>query len=331
MCDSITKTTSRSSFLIGAAALLAGCGGGGGGSSSLPQTLVSQGQPASAPLATVTPVPSPSAFGLNVNFHNANPQAFSRMAPTATKWIRTDIAWDAFISDPSGQQAGYDSLVQNATSAGYGIIFITAYAASGTRAATDPNPAGYASFHGQLAGRYANAKVAWEIMNEPDKQVGNNSAMTPAGYAAVALPTISAIRQAAPNATIVSGGMDPEDTTYLIALANNGVLSAVDAVGLHPYRTSAPNTVLGYYANVRTIAGNSKQLWCTEWGYDANAVGLNAQANYLASIRAANATAGVPVTIWYNYIDDDSGEISNAAYGIWTASGSTRPCYTSAC
>lgn len=324
--------TSRTSFLLGAAALLTGCGGGGGSGSSLPQTVVTQGQNAApAPLAAVTPVPSPSALGLNVNFHNANPQAFSRMAPTATKWIRTDVAWNAFISDPTGQQAGYDSLVQSANAAGYGVIFITAYAANGVRGATDPNPAGYASFHGQLAGRYSNAKVAWEIMNEPDKQVGANSPMTPANYAAVALPTISTIRQAAPNATIISGGMDPQDTTYLIALANNGVLPAVDAVGLHPYRTSAPNTVLGDYVNVRTIAGNSKQLWCTEWGYDANVVGLNAQANYLASIRAANATAGVPVTIWYNYIDDDSGEISNAAYGIWTATGSQRPVYASAC
>ncbi|MBN1993881.1 MAG: cellulase family glycosylhydrolase [Anaerolineae bacterium] len=81
--------------------------------------------------------------------------------------------------------------------------------------------------------------IAYEIWNEPNLNFEWEGNPNPAEYVALLRATSAAIRQADPQAIIVSGapspGGDYDDLKFLEGMYANGIKGLVDAIGSHPY------------------------------------------------------------------------------------------------
>ena len=81
--------------------------------------------------------------------------------------------------------------------------------------------------------------IAYEVWNEPNLNFEWEGNPNPAEYVALLRATSLAIRQADPQAIIVSGapspGGDYDDLKFLEGMYTNGAKGLMDAVGSHPY------------------------------------------------------------------------------------------------
>jgi len=105
---------------------------------------------------------------------------------------------------------------------------------------------------------------------------------------------------------------------WLEQCAKRGGLDGFDWISVHPYRSDAPESVLGDYERLRGLAGN-RPLASSEWGYStcdafAEVPRVNCgpgtghseetEAKYLARMFLVNSLAGLPVSIFYDWQDD---------------------------
>lgn len=81
--------------------------------------------------------------------------------------------------------------------------------------------------------------IAYEVWNEPNLKYEWEGNPNPAEYVTLLRATSDAIRQADPDAVIVSGAPSPggdfDDLEFLEGMYANGVKGLMDAVGSHPY------------------------------------------------------------------------------------------------
>ena len=121
--------------------------------------------------------------------------------------------------------------------------------------------------------------LAWEVWNEPNTKSAALGYISPAVYADLLLKTDIAITQKQPTARIVFGGLATSNaqTNYLTYVADTlvqpGALGSFDAVGVHPYHTTADGAY-GQVADLRTIlswySATEAQIWPNEIGWAVN-------------------------------------------------------------
>ena len=215
--------------------------------------------------------------GLGANIHYLNPtgQGLDMTQAADCKFVRMDLTWASLESSTPGTYnfADADTLYNACAARGIRINFILDY----------DNPLVYPTDHNsdtwrQAFTNYATAAashfkgegVLWELWNEPDGNFG------PAvQYMALAQQVIPAMRQADSGCTIVapalSGITSVTNTSYLQSCIQQGLLNLVDAVSVHPYRATNPETVVSDYAAVRTMmqtyGGKTMPIVSSEWGY----------------------------------------------------------------
>lgn len=116
-----------------------------------------------------------------------------------------------------------------------------------------PSPdhmADWANYCGTLATRYKGRIAAYQIWNEPNltREWGNNPPDA-AGYTELLRVCSEAIRQADPDAILISAGLSPTgnhdetaipDDIFLQALYDNGFQRYIDVVGMHAPGYSSP-------------------------------------------------------------------------------------------
>ena len=200
----------------------------------------------------------------------------------------------------------------------------------------------------------------WEIINEPNDYAGGTSArFTPHAFAKILQDTYLAVKHDAGHdadrcwqVQLVSGPLFSFDgtdaSTYLQQVYDAGRSELawdythqatgsypLDGVGYHVYVAQGSdsavsdvtaNTTANLDAMWSTITANegadtAKQLWVSEYGWQADAVGADGQAARMqAGFGAMSATGNVALAVYFNDRD-----FPGATYGIFDDTGARRP------
>jgi polysaccharide biosynthesis protein PslG len=141
----------------------------------------------------------------------------------------------------------------------------------------------FAAFASAAATRYSSRGVtSWEIWNEPNTPKFWYPRVNAATYARLLEVTYPAIKQADPNATVITGGLTSsagvggiDPSSYIAGLYAAGGRPYFDALGAHPYSypalPSAPQltgwTQMLRIHDIAVSQGDAdKKIWITEIG-----------------------------------------------------------------
>jgi hypothetical protein len=316
--------------------------------------------------------PRREALGVGVHFHGLwgtyddaqRLEVIDRMADAGLQWLRVDISWCSF-EGASGDVNPYwtgllDRVVDAATSRGLdvlgNVICTPAWATdcpdcsweeASARQPTDP--AHFGSFMRRMAERYRGRIAAWEVWNEPNEfnhQFWRGSA---ADYVRLLLrPAHTAIEEADPSATVVTGGTSYADAEWIEALYAAGGRGLFDALGVHPYMAPwnlPPETdngtkwTIAHLAAIREVMerhGDESPVWLTELGWSSSlpaypqGVTEAQQADY--TVRAVELVRErfpyVTRMFFYNDRDRTSGHPRENGFGLLRNDLSPKPVYT---
>jgi hypothetical protein len=153
--------------------------------------------------------------------------------------------------------------------------------------------------------------ILWEMYNEPNigfwrpKPDVNQ-------YVPLALEVGRAIRAAAPGERYIGPATSGVDMPFLEACFKAGLLEYWDAVSVHPYRQTAPETAAADYAKLRRLIarhapkGKNVPIHSGEWGYSSAWKGMDPvrQGKLLPRQWLVNLSNDVPISIWYDWHDD---------------------------
>lgn len=265
------------------------------------------------------PAVVPQGWGVNIHFAKASPAELARFGEAKWGLTRMDLTWRS-VERKLGVYdfEAFDFLVDNMAKQGTRVLFILDYGnplydgAQEAAPHTDEGRAAFARFAAAAAGHFKGKGVLWEIWNEPN---GNfwKPAPDASNYAALALLTAKAIREADPNAMIMGPASAYFPWEFFETIFNRGLLSHLDAVSVHPYRKGPPESVLSDFDRLRVVIARHTEpgktpvpIVSSEWGY-TSAQGYHTeeqQAQYLVRQWLANMAGGVNLSIFYDWRDD---------------------------
>ena len=234
--------------------------------------------------------------------------AISRLSELGAQWTRLEIGYS-----PSPDWGPPDDAIGQLRAAGVSIVLLVGYHDAFSSHDT------FKAWIATLAGKYGGSVQAWEIFNEADNYL---SGAAYADYLKDAHPVIKAANS---GATVIASGISARQqaTSFWNGLWDAGAGGSLDALGLHPYRSGAPETKdfnTGNFVDSIKLAtssvashGGGKSVWLTEFGWRNGTVGDADQANHLARAFALAATvSGVDVIVNFNLYDNAEG----GSYGV---------------
>lgn len=296
----------------------------------------------------------PAGVGVNIHFTKGREKDLDLIAAAGFKFIRMDFSW-AGTERKRGEYdwSAYDELTANLEKRGMRGIYIFDYSnglyeeAISVRdshtgkdhkdTASPQHPesvAAFARWAAAAAKHFQGRRIVWEIWNEP-----NISFWKPkpdvTQYAALALATAKAVRQADPNATIIAPGSSEFPWNFLEGMFKVGLLEYLDAVSVHPYRnySKSPETAAEDYARLRGLIARYLPAGKTpvpvisgEWGYASHdkGVSLDTQAAFIVRQQLANLYQRVPISIWYDWKNDGLDPAYNE-HNFGTVSNNLHP------
>ncbi|HEY8584548.1 MAG TPA: hypothetical protein VIL49_16430 [Capillimicrobium sp.] len=225
-----------------------------------------------------------------------------------------------------------------------------------------PDPDGFARFAGLVAARLPDSVGAYEIWNESDAEKWWHGDLDPAGYARLLRAAYPAIKQAAPHAEVLVGGLTGNNYPYLEGLYAAGAQGSFDAVSVHlgtacgiasPYSYMRDPggrvsrwSFLGYREVLRTMdaAGDGgKGIWLTEFGWSSSGavcdqgvwagqkpggVAEDVQARYLAEAwHCIAADPRVRGAIWFDLQDLAPSDEPDHRFGLTRVDGTAKPAF----
>ncbi len=234
--------------------------------------------------------------------------AVSRLSELGSQWTRIEIGYSA-----SPDWGPSDDAIGQLRAAGISIILLVGYHDSFSTHDI------FKAWISTLTGKYGGSVQAWEIFNEADNYL---SGAAYADYLKDAHPVIKAANS---GATVIASGISARQqaTTFWNGLWDAGAGGSLDALGLHSYRSGAPETKdfnTGNFVDSIKLAtssisshGGGKSVWLTEFGWRNGTVGDADQADHLARAFALAATvSGVDVIVSFNLYDNAEG----GSYGL---------------
>ncbi|HEY3283685.1 MAG TPA: hypothetical protein VGN26_15575, partial [Armatimonadota bacterium] len=264
------------------------------------------------------PLPQPSvpgSLGVNIHFTDPQPGEASRIAGGGFRWIRMDFTWSA-IERQKGRYdfSAYDRLLTALKPEGIRPIFILCYGNDIYEEGSPRSPearAAFARFVTAGVNHFRNQGILWEMWNEPNigfwKPVPKVSE-----YIALALEAGRALRQAAPQEWYIGPATSGVDVRFVEECLKAGLLKYWDAVSVHPYRNTPPETAATDLLALRQLIdrysapGSKVPIISGEWGYSERYPGLDLekQSQYLPREMLTNLSLGVILSIWYDWRDD---------------------------
>ncbi len=245
-------------------------------------------------------------------------------------WVREDFHW-AWIEPQPGnfQWERFDRMVELLTARGINIIGVLGHPPGWATPepydnASDvsffaPDPYYFKQYAVEVVKRYRGKVSHWEIWNEPDNPQFWKPHPDPVAYAHLLREVSPAIKDVAPESTVLIGGINPYDPAFLKTVAENDAWWAFDILNIHPYVNPAlpeENGEIGSsaMANLGTITrwAGEKPVWATEYGWSSRPdardpfgrANEDDQANYLVRGAALLRAAGVQRVIWYSFKDE---------------------------
>lgn len=264
-------------------------------------------------VTTVTlPVPTPStskSFGFSV----ANylllydsvklDQELAGMEALGVTWLRFDMQWRSiqYKNDPNAfNWSETDRLIAAANTHNIKMVGILGFVPTWAYPSGCPKnihcpPAdlnAFAAFAKKAVERYSSKGVShWEVWNEPNNAIFWGPKTSCSVYTDLLKLTYTAIKQADPNATVITGGLAPEPNDginmapvdFLTCIYANGGKNYFDAVGSHPYTFPiVPSSAFSHaWAQMSTTnpslrstmiqnGDTGKKIWITEFGSPTN-------------------------------------------------------------
>lgn len=264
------------------------------------------------PLGTI-----PAGLGVNIHFTHARPGELEMLAAGGFRFVRMDFSW-SHIEKTKGVYdfAAYDHLLADLDKHQIRAVLILDYANPHYDDNQSPRSpegrAAFARFAAAAAQRYQGRGILWEMYNEPNISFWRPRPNTQ-DYIALALETGKAIRAAAPGEIYVGPATSGVPLDFLEDCFKAGLLDYFDAVTVHPYRQSPPETAADDLRKLRVLidryrpAGKAAiPVMSGEWGYSTAWAGFDEarQAKYLARQLLLNLASGIPLSIWYDWHDD---------------------------
>lgn len=266
----------------------------------------------------------PDALGVNIHFTTEKPGEAKMIADGGFRVLRMDFSWAGTEREKGVYNwAAYDRLAQTMAKNGLKPLFILDYGNSLYSpappiepAANDANsPAFRAAFARWAAASAAHFKgrgIIWEIWNEPNGAGFWKPRPDAATYSLLALEATRAIKAAAPGECVIGPATSGVDMPFIEACFKAGLLQLWDAVSVHPYRQSVPESANSEYRELRRLIeqykppGKAMPILSGEWGYSAGwgEFDEERQGKYLPRQWMTNLMNRVPVSIWYDWHDD---------------------------
>ena len=288
---------------------------------------------AGEPHPSLPPPVIPDCLGVNIHFTDPQPGELEMLAAAGFKWVRMDLTW-AGTERKAGEYdfSAYDRLVAALDKFKIRAVFILDY---GNPLYADPGDAqpftsrAHTPEFREAFGKWAVAAVRhfkgrgylWEMWNEPNGGFWKSPDKT-GDYIALAKATGEALRRAGllgpKGEAYIGPATSTIDVPYLEACFQAGLLDYWDAVSVHPYRQTAPETVEDEYRSVRLLirkyAPKDKviPIISGEWGYSSAWQGMGKdeaaraeqQGKYLPRQFLTNIANDVALSIWYDWHDD---------------------------
>lgn len=253
-------------------------------------------------------------WGVNLGPEALTAVDLSRLREAGFKWVRRDLAWQN-VEHTKGKYdwSYYDRMMEMLRPAGIRPVFILDYGNDHYQTGAPRIPearAAFVKFATAAVLRYRGRGVVWEMWNEPNHPQFWLPAVNAQEYSTLANETGQAIRRVAAEEWVVGPATSGIDLKFLEACFQAGTLRYWDAITVHPYRGSSPETVTTEYGALRAILrkyspDRDLPILSGEWGYSNQEGGLSGgqQADYFARQYLVNVANRVPMSIWYNFAD----------------------------
>ncbi len=270
-------------------------------------------------VAPGTPLPGavlPDGLGVNIHFTDPRPGELEQLAAGGFTWVRMDFTWQGTERAAGAYDfAAYDRLLAALDGKHLRPVFILDYGNplydGGLSPCTDAGRAAFCRWTAAAVTHFRGRGVIWEMWNEPNGDFWKPRVKVE-DYVALARAVGPAIRAAAPGELYVGPATSTIDLRFLEACFQGGMLQWWDAVSVHPYRQTAPETAGVEYARLRALiqryapAGRRVPILSGEWGYSSAWEGIDEalQGRYLARQWLTDIAAEVPLSIWYDWHED---------------------------
>ncbi len=241
------------------------------------------------------------------------------LAAAGFKWVRMDLLWEATERDKGVYDfSAYDRLAVALGKFHIRALFILDYGNrlydEGLPPHTDAGRAAFSKWAAAAVKHFAGKGYIWELWNEPNIDQFWKPKPDVEQYIALAKSVGPALRSAAPGEAFIGPATSTIDLKFIEACCKAGLLESWDALSMHPYRQSPPDTVKEDYRKVREIIakygphGKEIPIISSEWGYSSGWKDFDEekQARDLTGEIKANLASGIPLSIWYDWHDDGS-------------------------
>lgn len=278
-------------------------------------------------LAAAPPATVEARFGVCLHLNDSTPAEFPAVRATGFGAIRTDLTWGE-VERSRGQYTWgkFDAAVGRMRALGiHPLLILFDYNKNyGDGAPRSPEArAAFAKFCGLAAARYRSAGADFEIWNEPNTKLFWRPGPNAEEYVALVKAASAAIRAVNPKARILGGSVTEPMIPYLEQCFNLGMLDAVDAVSIHPYRPQRPESLLATASRLRALIavfakGRKIGLEITEMGYPLTYPGQDEarQARYLTRAFLSSLVAGFDHFYLYQWRDQSFPGETQGGYGV---------------
>ena len=295
--------------------------------------------------------PVSALIGVNIHFIRPDTKLLDLAKRAGFGFVRMDLFWPMVEKSASQYDfSEYDLLMRALEERGMGALFILDYGnplyydgpggfndkwgpqTAATRAA-------YARFALAAAKHYSGRKVRLEVWNEPNVAHFWLPATHPANYGLLANEAYKAVKEEIADVPIIVGAASGCDAAFLGQVFDVPGLANVDAVSIHPYRSTAPETFVQERLLVQDVLKRKTgrgdiPLFSGEWGYPSTMFGGRSdaawkkQAAYAVRLILINILSGVPKTVWYD-LKDDGSDPSNIEhnFGLLTENAAAKPAF----
>ncbi|MBN1851959.1 MAG: hypothetical protein JW829_04515 [Pirellulales bacterium] len=258
-----------------------------------------------------------AGLGVNIHFTDPRPGEVEMLAAGGFRWVRMDFTWSATERERGWYDfSAYERLLAVLEPQKIRVLFILDYSnklyEADQSVATEAGREAYARWAGAAAAHFKGRGILWEIWNEPNIPNFWKPKPNVQDYTALALAASQAIRDAATEEAIIGPATSTVDLPFLEGCFRAGLLQWWDAVSIHPYRQSNPETVEADYRRLRELinqyapAGKTIPILSAEWGYSSawKRFDTDLQGKMLCRQWLTNLALGIPLSIWYDWHDD---------------------------
>lgn len=311
---------------------------------SLPAKMDPFGTPLAAPSGSIHVT---DALGVNMHFEPDN-RALDAIQSAGIRHVRVDLGWQHVESSKGVYNFEIlDKLVPALADRGLLLHLILDYfnplypQPADADFATTTIPA-FAAMATSVASRFAGKGASYEVWNEENDATFWPPAPDGGQYGKLCAAAIAAVHAADPTALVSTGGLSGFDYSFLQAMIDAGAATGANAIGVHPYRHTGPESVSDDVAGMRALVSASlpqaPPVWNTEWGYSSqwysDAGGSDAQARLTQAQRVSREllstwALGLAMSIYYDIRDDGTDpQNSEHNYGLLQNDYTEKPAMT---